>query len=171
MKLQIKTSNKSTAILFIGIMGACLLLVGCIPLKQLQEQPSSTDFGMTYDCMPFDCDRYVLLVIGKEHSIHAKKEYQILENGSYAFDKSGRHYPISVKPHDYDLSQSNQFIRDRIYVLRSKEDKRAICLHNGLWTFHLVLENFENNGQSVEKEFSFRLWTFYYCPIIHGAPN
>jgi hypothetical protein len=148
-------------LLFVGVTGAFLLLIGGIPIKQLQQQPSTTDFHMVYD----DSEKYVLLSIGSEK---AKKKYAIIDDGSYAVDQSGKHYPISVKPHDFDLSQGFPYIRDRIYVLRSKVNKKVLALHNGTWTFHL---NLDDNGQREQKEFSFRLWTFFYNPVIHGAPN
>jgi hypothetical protein len=142
-----------------AILCVCLLLFGRIPLKQLEKQPSTTSFDMVYD------NGHVLLSIGDSNQ---EKRYKIVEAESYASDESGKHYPISVRPHDYDLSQKFPFIRDEIYVFQSREAKKAMSLHNGIWTFHLTLEE---NGQRLEREFSFRLWTFYYNPIFHGPPN
>jgi hypothetical protein len=142
-----------------AILCVCLLLFGRIPLKQLEQQPSSTPFNMNYD------NGCVLLSIGNGNG---KKLYEIVEAESYASDESGKRYPISVRPHDYDLSQKFPYIRDEIYVFQSREAKKAMSLHNGIWTFYLTLEE---NGQRLEKEFSFRLWTFYYNPIFHGPPN
>jgi hypothetical protein len=136
-------------------------LQGCIPLPQMEQHPSRIPFSAGYDLG----DRYVLFAIGSENR---PKDYAIVPQGSHVIDPSGARHPIRVTPHEYDISQHFPFIRDELFVLRSEADPKPISLRDGTWKFVLA---WRRSGTARQDTFSFRIWTFYYNPIIHGPPN
>ena len=137
-------------------------LQGCIPLPQMKQQPSRVPFHAVYDLG----DKYVLFSIGGDEG--HRKNYQIIPQRSYVTDPSGTKHPIRIEPHDYDISEHHPFIRDDIYVLRSETVPKPISINDGTWKFVFA---WRRSGAVREDEFSFRIWTFYYNPIIHGPPN
>jgi hypothetical protein len=137
-------------------------LQGCIPLPQMEQLPSRVPFHAVYDLG----DDYVLFTIGG--SENRPKDYVIIPQHSYVIDPAGGRHPIRVRPHHYDLSENFPFIRDEVSVLRSEVDPKPIGLHDGTWKFVLACRR---SGVDRTDEFSFRIWTFYYNPIIHGPPN
>ncbi len=145
----------SVAVLF--VVG----LQGCVPLPQMEPYPSRIPFSANYD----HGNRYVSFSIGSENQ---PKDYQIVAQRSYVISPSGERHPIRVEPHAYDISQRHPFIRDDIFVLRSDEDSKPMLLHNGTWKFVLSCRRSDTVRQD---EFSFRIWTFNYNPVLHGPPN
>jgi hypothetical protein len=137
-------------------------LQGCVPLPQMEQFPSRIPFHAVYDLG----DDYVLFTVGG--SENHPKDYEIIPQRSHVIDPSGVRHPIRIKPHDYDVSQHFPFIRDEVFVLRSEAVPKPIALHNGTWKFVLACRR---SGVVRADEFSFRIWTFYYNPIIHGPPN
>ena len=50
-----------------------------------------------------------------------------------------------------------------------KNNKVVRSLEKGIWKIFITTKDNENNIKEWTCEF--KLWTFYYNPIIHGAPN
>lgn len=139
-----------------------LSLSSCVPLPQMQQYPSRVPFHAVYDLG----DRSVLFSIGGDEG--RPKDYTIIPEHSYVVDPSGTCHPIQIKPHDFDVSQHYPFIRDEIFILRSGTVTKPIRLYDGTWKFVLV---YRRLGGLHDDTFSFRIWTFFYSPIIHGPPN
>ncbi len=53
-------------------------------------------------------------------------------------------------------------------VPKNAEGKKLKSLGNGVWKLSL---HFQKGKEIKTKELQFRLWTFFYSPLIHGAPN
>lgn len=136
-------------------------LHAAVPILQMEQQPSRTAFSADYNTG----EDYVLFAIGDESQ---RKAYKIIPEHSYVIDPSGKHHPIRVKPHDYDISEKYPFIRDDVFVLRSAASPKPIRLYNGTWSLVLA---WQSSGQEQQETFSFRLWTLNYDPRKDGPSN
>jgi hypothetical protein len=138
-------------------------LAGCLPLPQMEKHPSRIPFHASYNGWG---EKAVIFTIGGCEE--RPKDYEILPQRSHVIDPSGKQHPIRIQPHEFDISEHYPFIRDDIFVLRSAAHPAPISLRDGTWKF--VLTYRRASGVRTDT-FSFRIWTFYYNPIIHGPPN
>jgi hypothetical protein len=105
-------------------------------------------------------DRYLLV------GIDLKRE-KIIAEQSHGADPSGKRYTIQVEPHQFDIEQKFKTLRADVY-LYDAGGARLRDWSNGIWAFHFVVES---NGVAQVIDQQWKYWTFYYNPIIHGAPN
>jgi hypothetical protein len=136
-----------------------LALQGCIPLPQLEQRKADLEFNANYD----GGQKYVLFAIG---DYTKPKTYQIVAARSFAVSPKGKRHAVRVVTHSFDVQEKFIFLRDDVVVL--DDQGAAMTLRNGLWKFHLALDE---KGKVSEHDFSFKLTPFYYIPLIHGAPN
>ena len=57
---------------------------------------------------------------------------------------------------------------EREAIREARDGSRIRRWSNGIWSFHFVVES---NGVAQMIDQQLKYWTFYYNPIIHGAPN
>ena len=136
----------------------CLLLQGCIPLQQYEITGTRQFEHLSVD------DGYFMESLSPSNQPKQKK---IIADESYIVGPRGDRYLIELQSHDYDVRQQHPYIRDRIYPLDSKGN-RLRSIRNGDWTLHLVLES--ESGKEM-RQFKAKLWSFFYSPVAHGAPN
>ncbi len=136
----------------------CALLsmfTSCMPIRQAVRVE-----GPVYPSALLCDDRFLLV------GIDLKRE-KILEKRSRIADPSGKRFAIQVEPHQYDVER--KFVALRADVFPCREDgSRIRGWSNGIWKFHFVIEK---NGVVQVIDQRWKYWTFYYNPLIHGAPN
>jgi hypothetical protein len=93
---------------------------------------------------------------------------EIVDNLSYAVDPDGMKFKIKHEKHQYDIEQRRQYARDRVFLLYDNGSTKT-SLKNGIWK--LIIFTRDMNDRSQEWNTEFKLSTFFYSPIFHGAPN
>jgi hypothetical protein len=93
----------------------------------------------------------------------------ILSDLSYAEYESGKKYQLVINPEEL-IDSRNTVDKDEFLFLKdpNKSIKSYKDWDDGIWTIYLRLKC---GNESFEKNITFELDTFYYNPIIHGAPN
>jgi hypothetical protein len=134
-----------------------LAMSGCMPLQQ-----TNISGGKGYDHFGI-YDDYGLLSVGPSNQT---KAIQLIDSESYAVGPNAKKYGIKSEPHDFDISQKYPYVRDRIYVMDDGRPLRS--LKDGTWKFVFY---FMTTGGKDSRTFDAQLGTFYYNPVIHGAPN
>ena len=137
------------------ILAMMVLLTGCIPLRQ-----EARVSGPVHPPLLLCDDRYVLVGIDMNRE-------KIIAEQSHITDPSGKRYTIQVEPHRYDIEQKFEALRADVYLCGA-DGLRIRRWSNGIWSFHFVVET---NGVAQTIDQQLKYWTFYYNPIIHGAPN
>lgn len=132
-------------------------LTGCMPLQQ-----TNITGGLEYDHFGY-YDDYGLLSIGPSN---LPNKIQLIESESYAVGPNAKKYGIKSQPHDFDIHQKYPYVRDRIYVIN--EGRPIRNLKSGTWKFVFY---FMTPEAKDSRTFDVKVETFYYNPVIHGAPN
>ena len=138
-----------------------LLVVGCLPLRQeaLVKGPDYQNMSLCNE-MALCSGRYLLAGIDMNHE-------KIVVEKSYIENPSGKRYTFQVEPHQFDIDRKFGFMRADVYHCKAN-GSRLWHWPNGIWSVHLVMET---NGVPRIIDQQWKYWTFYYCHIIHGAPN
>jgi hypothetical protein len=129
-----------------------------MPLKQSEIISKSSDISGSYE------SGYILLYVNQEYW---EREYTIDQISSYVLGPDGRHYEIKNETHDYDLQNHSKTPRTRIYI-KNEAGSIVNCWEDGVWKLVLKLRT---NDSEINKELEIKVWTFFYSPLIHGAPN
>jgi hypothetical protein len=98
----------------------------------------------------------------------AEKHYVVVEQESYVFGPNGERYSIYLQPHPYDVQQGNHYPRIQLRI-KNSNGRTVHSWGKGAWRLSLVAKDKDGNKETFEQDF--KLWTFYYSPFIHGAPN
>ena len=135
-----------------------IFLCSCLPLKQTYGEWEDQGVRVRGE------SRYINLWI--DHKNYPS-EPEVLSEISYAQRGSGEQYSIIVNPEEFiDSNKNNQIY---LYLKASKNSiNKYKSWDDGFWTIYLKLKC---DKEIYDKEISFELDTFYYNPIIHGAPN
>lgn len=144
---------------------ACLLLLfplaSCMVLKQESVNGGGPDDHFGY----YETARCGLLQIGASSK---PKEIKLVEQESYAISPDGVRYRIQTEEHPFDIEQGYPYIRDRVYLIDKTGTRVSKDWKNGKWEFHFVIQG--PKGRET-RDFEPKYWNFYYCILIHGAPN
>jgi hypothetical protein len=159
-KTNYKQLDKFNSCIF-SISIACMatiFLSSCLPLTQTYGD--WTDQGVKV----LGEGEYVNLWI--DHKNYPS-EPKIISEISYAQHESGKQYQIIVNPEELIDPNKNKLIY--LYLKApNKSFSKYKSWDDGFWTIYLKLKC---NKEIYDKVVSFELDTFYYNPIIHGAPN
>ncbi len=147
-----------------GIILIVVSLIGCLPIVQT-EKTSITAMDVSYE-QSWPEPSYLLVTFLDEEIFYGNPE--IVEDLSYVVDSDGKRYKIKHEKHQYDVDQGAKFPRNCIYVLKDN-GKIKKSLESGIWKLIIVVK--DKDGRLDEIKSEFKLWTFYYNPIIHGPPN
>jgi hypothetical protein len=128
-----------------------IILAGCMPLKQNDIVASSNpDFYVRYD------EGYLRVVFD---GVLAKKGYEIIDEKTFLTDPNNNIFSTYHKVTDFG---TQLFIKDG-------SGKTIHSWSNGIWMLYLSAR--DKNGQVDIYRLDIKLWTLYYNPFIHGAPN
>ena len=141
---------------------ACIVmsLAGCIPLQQTDIRGGNAGDNFSW----FDETSYGLLVIGNKDPVNG---IRVVDSKSFAYGPGGEKYRVHSEPHFNDVRDRSRYVRTHITFLDDKGSQER-HLTSGTWRFDFV---FIRDGIEQSRTFSGRLWTYYYVPIIDGAPN
>ncbi len=142
----------------ITLLTLLFLLSGCLPLEQYDITGAREFEHLSVN------GSYFMEQLGPSNKA---KEIKIIANESYAIGPKNIKYRIELQSHDYDIAEQFPYIRDRIYLLNS-EGKRVRSIGSGTWSLFLTLDSKE--GKEL-REFTAKVWSFNYNPILHGPPN
>ena len=158
--LQDKKTSKFKVFIFLVSIScmATIFLSSCLPLKQTYGEWEDQGVKVLGE------SKYVNLWI--DHKNYPS-EPEIISEISYAQHESGKQYPIIVNPEGLTDANKNNLIY--LYLKAPDESfSKYKSWDDGFWTIYLKLKC---NKEIYDKIVSFELDTFYYNPIIHGAPN
>lgn len=144
-------------IIYAGILILSLNLYGCfLPLPQWEMIYRSSDVdGQVNE------DGYFEVWVDQTYW---PKHLDIVGNLSWVKDPNGKKLHIDYEKGEKPYKGKWYY---KIYPV-SENGKRLSSLSNGKWKISLHLQN----GKDLKiKELEFKLWTFFYNPLIHGAPN
>lgn len=132
-------------------------LLGCfLPLPQWEMISRSSDIsGQVND------DGYFEVWIDQNYW---PNQLDLVANLSWAENPNGERLNI-----DHEKSEKPYRGQWHYKIFpKNKKEKRLSSLSNGVWklTLHLQKEK-----DIKIKELQFKLWTFFYNPLVHGAPN
>ena len=138
-----------------------LFFTSCLPLKQTHGD--FNDQGITLLAE----GKYVVLNI---NPTNYPSTPVILPEESYAEHESGKRYSLIVNPTEILKYRNSKYVISDYLFLRAPRNlmSKYISWENGFWTLYLKLKY---DQKIYDKLISFELDTFYYNPIIHGAPN
>jgi hypothetical protein len=148
------------SVLIIFLICLVLATVGCIPLKQQETvAKSNSDFFASY------MGGYLLIGFGGDL---AEMNYKLIDEKSQVIGPNNARYSVFHQNHPYDVERGSRNPRVQLRIKNSR-GKTIRFWGNGIWQLSLVAR--DRNGQQTFFEQEFKLWTFYYSPFIHGAPN
>lgn len=138
------------------IISICLIIFySCLPLPQHKLLSKSSDISAQYDE-----EGYFKIWIDKQTWI---RDLRLIDNLSYAIHEDDKKYNIQSE----EQVDSPRYRSYKIFIVNEKGNITT-ALKAGIWEIYLHLQK----GDKVQEEaIKFRLWTFYYNPLIHGAPN
>ena len=132
-----------------------LILSGCAPLKQIDWKSSNENIRISPGGESLDVTVRVGVPTGNSRA-------QINEETSYA-EKSGSRFKIRVRANEYADKFGGPWRSWHVHLA----DRWS--WGNGDWRLHLEFTGTESPIPSVDADF--KLWTFFYSPFVHGAPN
>jgi len=136
--------------LFLSILCLILFCTGCMPLTQQDLIGySHEDFHVNYDNGS--------LIVGFPGGL--VDDYEVLDEKSFVIG------PDKAK---YKTFHENTNYGTRVFI-KDDEGKTIKSWPNGVWVVEVVAKDREGLVETYSQEF--KLWTFYYSPFIHGAPN
>lgn len=136
--------------------GALVILsTGCMPLRQ-----ETRVSGPERPSLLLVDDRCVLV------GIDLNRE-KIVTGESFIADPTGKRFAVQVEPHHYDVEQTSEALRADVYPC-GDDGSLITRWSDGVWRFHFAIET---NGVTTVVDQQRRYRTFYYNPIVHGAPN
>lgn len=143
-------------------LGLGALHAGCVPVQQAQFDPLYpasfvTHFG--------NYDKMALVQFG---DASRRRRGTVMPEKSYATGPDGQRYGIATEPHEYDVANDTEHVRERVYFV-DRNGRRVTSLDKGRWQARLVLEL--PSGREEVYEFAADVSTFYYSPFLHGGPN
>jgi hypothetical protein len=145
------------SIIYIAILLISTSLPGCfLPLPQWEMIFRSSDVsGQVND------DGYFDVWVDQNYW---PNQLDLVGNLSWAENPDGERLNI-----DYEKSEK-PYRGEWHYKIfpTNKKGNRLGSLNNGVWKLSLYLQKEED---IKIKELRFKLWTFFYNPLIHGAPN
>lgn len=143
---------------FIHIVISLVLLFvnGCLPLQQWEIIERSSDIeGSVND------DGYFDIWIDQSYW---SQNLSLNDNLSWVDDPDGSRLNIESEKGKNTYKGKYNY---KIFPINSK-GKRITSYRSGLWKITLHLQK----GEEVKiKELQLNLWTFFYNPLLHGAPN
>ena len=129
-------------------------LAGCIPLREISQVqgPAHPSVSLYDRCLltGFDLN-------------HEKINPQL----SYIESPDGKRYQIEIKPHQFDIDEKRSYVSTLLYPTAANGSGFQ-GWQNGIWSFHFVVAA-DGINQIIDQHWKF--YWFYYCPLIHGAPN
>ena len=140
-----------------------LSLAGCMSLKQIEWHTSNKEIRIS----PEKGNLHVCVLT--QTSEPAQKP-SIDEGMSYAISPSGIKYKLHIQKNEYANKQTSPWTADYIYLIDPKHDGIAGKYQNwenGEWELYLAF-NGQNSRAPIHSKF--KLWTFWYSPLIHGRP-
>lgn len=142
------------------VLLVCSIAVACMPLKQQGTYAwSHSDFSASYE------GGYLLFGF---YGDLTEKQYAVVEQESYVIGPDNEKYSIFVQPHPYDVQQGHRYTRMQLRI-KNITGRTIHFWENGKWKLTLVARDKDGKKEIFEQDF--KLWTFYYSPFIHGAPN
>ena len=166
IKLQLKNyrlarhyANRS---IFLAL-GMSLLLTACMPLVQIDWASSDEEIRIAPE-------RDELAVTVLTSSPQEAQKIFINSSSSYAISPEGVKYEIEFARNQYATKlglEDNSPWASFFVSLKKSPGQKAVELENGDWELFLAFGN-ANRGDIKAK---FKLWTFWYSPLIHGPPN
>lgn len=150
---------------YLLFLAGCVLslLGGCAPLQQIEWKSSNERIRISPGVENLAVVVFTQPATGKDRPL-------INEHASYAENSTNR-YKIRAVVNTY-ADQYGGAQRSWYVYLRGSPAPGSSwppTWSNGTWRLHL-----EFSGSSVllpPIDAEFRLWTFFYSPLIHGAPN
>jgi hypothetical protein len=141
-------------------ISALVLLVGCMPLKQITWHSSTDEIRIS----PESAQIHVNILATTDNPTNKPT---IDTERSFAISPSGRRYTLQVTKNEYSNKYTSRWTADYVALIDPTNNRRHKW-ENGEWKLHLFF-----TGPISRKpiESKFKLWTFWYCPIIHGPPN
>ena len=135
-----------------------LLSASCMPLKQTDIVSRSSDISGGYNeagCFDFHIDQQ-----------YWHKKFEMNVESSYVIGPTGEKYTIFAVPNQWDIEEG----RPPRFEYCTKYDNGKIkrSWEDGIWKVFIELKNDESK---ITKELELKIWTFFYSPFIHGAPN
>jgi len=159
IKFRYKERSRAGQVsIFLTVVLIFISLGGCIlPLPQWELISRSSDItGQVNE------DGYFEVWVDQSYW---PNKYDLISNLSWAEDPNGTRLNI-----EYETGEKPSYNGTWYYKIFPLETNgnRLSSLRNGAWkiTIHL-----QKNETVKIKELEFKLWTFFYSPLIHGAPN
>jgi len=138
-----------------------LFLSGCLPLKQIEWHTSTNEIRIS----PEYSEIHVCVLTQTDDP--AKKP-MIDAARSYAVSPMGERLSLSVRMNSYAAKFKSPWTADYVRLYDPNNSNRRPKWQNGEWDLNLV---FSDPSQRAPIYSVFKLWTFWYCPLIHGPPN
>ena len=136
-------------------------LISCLPLPQTYGDFENQGVMLSGE------GKYVSILIDADN--YPSKPL-ILSGVSYAEHESGKRYPLIINPEEYNGYRNRLYVKHDFLLLKASGNSisRFRSWDDGFWTIYLKLKC----GEKIfDKHVSFELDTFYFNPLIHGAPN
>jgi hypothetical protein len=135
----------------------------CAPIKQI-EWRTSTD-RITIAPQPD-----LLHVSVLTNSAATRNKVQLNRLTSYAESSSGR-FGLRTEVNEYAAQFGGPWTQWRMYLVdptAKSGDETTTFWRNGEWQLHL---EFTGGAPLAPIDAKFKLWTFYYSPLVDGYPN
>ena len=141
----------------IFLIAIVLILNGCvIPIKQWEVPLKSTDTIARYN----EDGLFEIWIDQSEWT----NTLDIVDDQSYAVDPKGKFYKVLSEEKSMKSDKKKMY---EIYLYNEKINVLE-SFRNGVWELSIHLQK---DHHVKIRPFRFKLWTFYYTPLIHGAPN
>jgi len=142
------------------LVGLSIFITSCMPL------PQQSIFGWSHS--DFSAEYFGGYLSLNFYNDLAAKQYQVIETDSYIIGPTGKKYTIEVKFHISDITKPQIYSDRRLYI-KNNAGQTIRFWKKGVWKLRLATKDNQNRFETFEQDF--RLQTFYYFPLIHGAPN
>lgn len=139
---------------------ALSLITGCMPLQQIEWRSSTAEVRISPE-------ENALTVTALTPTQNAAAQPSVDSRFSYAM-RDGHRYPVSARKSSYVQPKPTYWTIDILELRDPVDSAKSLPWTNGEWHVHL-----EYAGGSTRPPIDarFRLWTFWYSPLIHGVPN
>ena len=152
-----RSVNDMKSVIVISLL---VFVAGCMPLKQIEWYTSTHEIGIS----PESDESSVSILAGTDNPTN-KPSIDITR--SYAISPSGKRYVLRVTKNEFAAKYVSPWTSDYVSLVDPASNHRCAWV-NGDWELDLF---FTGPIPREPIKSKFKLWTFWYCPLIHGTPN